>query len=331
MAVKAVEKIWMNGKFVDWNDANIHVLSHVVHYGSSFFEGIRCYKTEAGSAIFRLNDHTKRLINSAKIFRAEIPYTFDEINQAIIETIKINKLEACYIRPIAYRGFDDLGVNPLKNPVELSIAVFEWGSYLGKGAIESGIDVCVSSWRRSAPNSMPTMAKIGGAYMNSSLIKMEAIMNGYSEGIALDLNGYVSEGSGENLFLVYEGTLYTPQLSNSILGGITRKSVMELAKYMDYEVKETNIMREMLYIADELFFTGTAAEITPIRSVDKYTIGKGKAGKITMEMQEAFFNVAAKGIDKFNWLTFITHEKKVNGIPPAENVKTLSPQEDVSI
>lgn len=331
MAVKAVEKIWMNGKFVNWDDAKIHVLSHVIHYGSSFFEGIRCYKTDAGSAIFRLNEHTKRLINSAKIFRAEIPYTFEEINRAIIDTIKINKLEACYIRPIAYRGMDDLGVNPLNNPVDLSIAAFEWGSYLGKGAVESGINVCVSSWRRSAPNSMPTMAKIGGAYMNSSLIKMEAILNGYSEGIALDLNGYISEGSGENLFIVYEDVLYTPQLSNSILGGITRRSVIELAKIMGIEVRETNIMREMLYISDEMFFTGTAAEITPIRSVDKYIIGKGKPGKITQAMQDAFFDVAGKGNDKYNWLTFIEHEKKGNGIPPVEKVKTLSPQEDVTI
>ncbi|RPI18998.1 MAG: branched-chain amino acid transaminase [Ignavibacteriae bacterium] len=332
MAVKAVEKIWMNGEFVDWADAKIHVLSHVVHYGSSFFEGIRCYKTKAGSAIFRLDEHTKRLINSAKIFRAEIPYSHEEINQGIIDTILVNNLDACYIRPIAYRGFDDLGVNPLNNPVDLTIAAYEWGSYLGKGAIETGIDVCVSSWRRSAPNSMPTMAKIGGAYMNSQLIKMEAIVNGYSEGIALDLNGYVSEGSGENVFVVYEGTIFTPQISNSILAGVTRKSVIELARNMGYEVKETNIMREMLYIADEMFFSGTAAEVTPIRSVDKSIIGNGIPGKITKELQSAFYDIVENGNDKFNWLTFIGGDNKIINMPPVKkNIKSLSSKEDVTM
>jgi branched-chain amino acid aminotransferase len=311
MALKAVEKIWMNGKFVDWSDAKIHVLSHVVHYGSSFFEGIRCYKTKSGSAIFRLGEHTKRLINSAKIFRAEIPYSYDEINQAIIDTIAINNLEECYVRPIAYRGFDDLGVNPLKNPVDLTIAAFEWGSYLGKGAVERGIDVCVSSWRRNTPDTLPTMAKIGGAYMNSSLIKMEAIMNGYSEGIALDVNGYVSEGSGENIFIVYENEIYTPNISNSILPGVTRKSVIQIANDLGYKVKETNIMREMLYIADEAFFSGTAAEITPIRSIDKNIVGKGEPGKITLELQSAFFNIIENALDKHKWLTFIEGRSKI--------------------
>jgi branched-chain amino acid aminotransferase len=329
MAVKAVEKIWMNGKFVDWADAKVHVLSHVIHYGSSFFEGIRCYNTKAGSAVFRLDEHTKRLINSAKIFRAEIPYSFDEINQAIIDTICINNLEACYIRPIAYRGFDDIGVNPLNNPVDLTIAAYEWGSYLGKGAIETGIDVCVSSWRRSAPNSTPTMAKIGGAYMNSQLIKMEAITNGYSEGIALDINGYVSEGSGENFFLVYEGIIFTPQISNSILSGVTRKSVIELALDMGYEVRETNIMREMLYIADEAFFTGTAAEITPIRSVDKCMIGKGIPGEMTKSLQKAFFDVVENGHDKHNWLTFIDGENKIINMPSSVKMQSLSSKKDL--
>lgn len=216
MPVKPVDKIWMNGKFVDWDDAKIHVLSHVIHYGSSFFEGIRCYKTNKGSAIFRMDEHTKRFINSAKIFRADIPYSFGEINQAIYDTIAINNLEACYVRPIAYRGFDDVGVNPLKNPVDLTIAVWEWGAYLGKGALERGIDVCVSSWRRSSPGTIPTMAKIGGAYMNSQLIKMEAIVNGYSEGIALNHDGHVSEGSGENIFVVYENILFTPMIADTV-------------------------------------------------------------------------------------------------------------------
>ena len=302
MAIKEAEKIWMNGKFVKWNDAKIHVLSHVIHYGSSFFEGIRSYKTKQGTAVLRIDEHIKRLINSAKIFRAEIPYSFEQISDAIIETIKINNLEECYIRPFAYRGYDDIGVNPLNNPVDLTIAAYEWGSYLGKGAVENGIDVCVSSWRRSAPNSTPTMSKIGGAYMNSQLIKMEALVNGYSEGIALDSNGFISEGSGENIFMVYEGILFTPQISNAILPGVTRKSVIHIAREMGYEVKETNIMREMLYIADEIFFTGTAAEITPIRSVDKSIIGKGSPGKVTKQLQEAFFDIIENGNDKYGWL-----------------------------
>ncbi len=305
MSIKAVEKIWMNGKFVDWADAKIHVLSHVIHYGSSFFEGIRCYDTKRGSAIFRLDEHVHRLINSGKIFRAAIPYSFEEIHKAIIDTITVNNLKACYIRPIAYRGYDELGVNPLKNPVDLVVAAWEWGAYLGKDAIENGIDVCVSSWRRSAPNSMPTMSKIGGAYMNSQLIKMEAVTNGYSEGIALDSSGFISEGSGENVFLVYEGIIFTPMISNAILPGITRKSIIQLAKDLGHEVRETNIMREMLYIADEIFFAGTAAEITPIKSVDKCKIGKGSAGIVTKQIQGAFFDIVNNGNDKHNWLKFI--------------------------
>ncbi|HJY62781.1 MAG TPA: branched-chain amino acid transaminase [Ignavibacteria bacterium] len=311
MAVKSVEKIWMNGKFVNWEEAKIHALSHVIHYGSSFFEGIRCYKTSHGRGIFRLEDHAKRLIRSARIFRTELPYSVEEICDAIIATIKINDLESCYIRPIAYRGYEDLNVNPMKNPVDLIIAAYEWGSYLGKGAIESGIDVCVSSWNRNAPNTTPTLAKIGGAYMNSQLIKMEAIINGYSEGIALDQNGYVAEGSGENIFIVVDGVIYTPGLYNSILGGITRKSVIQLAKEHGHTVVESNIMREMLYMADELFFTGTAAEITPIRSVDKTIIGKGMPGKVTKQMQELFFDIVSNGNDKHGWLHFIDTEKKI--------------------
>ncbi len=311
MAVKSVEKIWMNGKLINWDDAKIHVLSHVIHYGSSFFEGIRCYKTKQGPAVFRLADHVKRLIFSAKVFRAEIPYTYDEIFDAIIDTIRANDLENCYIRPIAYRGYEDLNVNPLKNPVELTIAAYEWGSYLGQGAHEAGIDVCVSSWRRSTPDTTPTMAKIGGAYMNSQLIKMEAIVNGFSEGIALDVNGHVGEGSGENLFVVHDNILYTPGIHNGILGGITRKSVMTLAKEMGYQVVEGNLMREMLYLADEMFFSGTAAEITPIRSVDKMLVGNGMPGKVTKELQQAFFDIVKQGIDKHNWLTFIDGKDKI--------------------
>lgn len=311
MALKAVEKIWMNGKFVEWDEAKIHVLSHVVHYGSSFFEGIRCYNTKQGSAVFRLNEHVKRLANSAKIFRAEIPYSLDEISEGIIETIKINGLEACYIRPIAYRAYGDLNVNPLKNPVDLTIAAYEWGSYLGKGAVENGIDVCVSSWIRSVPNSIPTMAKIGGAYMNSQLIKMEAIEKGFAEGIAMDQNGYISEGSGENIFLVHDGNLYTPGLTNSILPGVTRDTVMKLAKDLGFTIHEGNIMREMLHVADEVFFTGTAAEITPIRTIDKIVVGTGSIGPVTKQIQTAFFDVVHNGNDKYNWLTWIDDDKRI--------------------
>jgi branched-chain amino acid aminotransferase len=319
MAIKEVDKIWMNGKFVDWANAKVHVLSHVLHYGSSFFEGIRCYATKQGPAVFRLDEHIKRFINSAKIFRAEIPYSYEEIFDAILETIKVNNLESCYIRPIAYRGYDDIGVNPLNNPIDLAVAAYEWGSYLGKGAVENGIDVCVSSWRRSTPNSIPTMAKIGGAYMNSQLIKMEAIVNGYSEGIALDAQGYISEGSGENIFLVYEGIVFTPQISNAILPGVTRKSIIHLAKELGYEVKETNIMREMLYISDEVFFAGTAAEITPVRSVDKSIIGKGSKGKITGQLQEAFYDIVRNSNDKYNWLTYVDNNGKI--YPLSSNLK----------
>lgn len=311
MAVKKVEKIWMNGKLVNWDEAKIHVLSHVIHYGSSFFEGIRCYKTGQGPAVFRLGDHVKRLIYSARIFRAEIPFTYEQIFDAIIDTIKTNELENCYIRPIAYRGYDDLNVNPLKNPVELTIAAYEWGSYLGQGAHESGIDVCVSSWRRSTPDTTPTMAKIGGAYMNSQLIKMEAITNGFAEGIALDVNGYVGEGSGENLFLVHDNIIYTPGIHNGILSGITRKSVMRIARDMGYEIVEGNLMREMLYMADEMFFSGTAAEITPIRSVDKMNVGNGMPGKITKELQAAFFDIVKQGNDKYGWLTYIDGKDRI--------------------
>lgn len=311
MPVKKVEKIWMNGKLINWDEAKVHILSHVIHYGSSFFEGIRCYKTPQGPAVFRLSDHVKRLIFSAKVFRAEIPFSHDEIFDAILATIKTNELENCYIRPIAYRGYDDLNVNPLKNPVELTIAAYEWGSYLGQGAHESGIDVCVSSWRRSTPDTTPTMAKIGGAYMNSQLIKMEAITNGFSEGIALDVNGYVGEGSGENLFLVHDNIIYTPGIHNGILSGITRKSVMRIAKDMGYEIVEGNLMREMLYMADEMFFSGTAAEITPIRSVDKMNVGNGMPGKVTKQLQEAFFDIVKNGNDKYGWLTYIDGNEKI--------------------
>ncbi len=303
MAVKKVEKIWMNGKLVNWDDAKIHVLSHVIHYGSCWFEGIRCYDTKSGSKIFRLDAHIRRLFDSAKIFRTETSFTQAQVAEAVKQTILANKLKACYIRPIIYRGYGDVGVNPLGCPVDLSIAVWEWGAYLGTEALEKGIDVCVSSWRRAAPDTFPAMAKSSGNYLNSQLMKLEALANGYAEGIALDVNGTVSEGSGENIFVVRDTTIYTSPLGSSILPGITRDSVITLAKELHFTVIEMAIPREMLYIADEVFFSGTAAEITPIRSIDKIIVGHGHAGPVTKKLQEAFFKIIQSGKDKHNWLT----------------------------
>jgi branched-chain amino acid aminotransferase len=303
MPVKKVEKIWMNGALVNWDDAKIHVLSHALHYGSSWFEGIRCYDTKKGPAVFRMDAHLRRLFDSAKIYRTEIPYTKSQLAEAIKKTILANKLKACYIRPIVYRGYGDVGVNPLGCPVDVTIAVWEWGAYLGSEALEKGIDVCVSSWRRAAPDTFPAMAKSGGNYLNSQLIKLEALTNGYVEGIALDVTGMVSEGSGENIFVIRDETIYTTPLGSSILPGITRASIVTLAQDLDYTVVEMAIPREMLYIADEVFFSGTAAEITPIRSIDKIVIGAGHAGPITKKLQKAFFTIIQSGKDKHHWLT----------------------------
>lgn len=305
MPINKVDKIWMNGKLVNWDDAKIHVLSHVIHYGSSWFEGIRCYETKRGSAIFRLEEHLRRLFDSTKIYRAPIPYTIKQLEEAVKETIRANKLKACYIRPVVYRGYGDVGVNPLGCPVDVIIAVWEWGAYLGKEALEKGIEVCVSSWQRPAPNTMPTMAKAGGNYLSSQLIKMEAIARGFTEGIALDASGNLSEGSGENLFLVRDNIIYTPPLVAALLPGITRVSVMTLAKDAGYEVREMNIPKEMLYTADEVFFTGTAAEITPIQAIDKIVVGEGKPGPVTRSLQKAFFNVVNDANDTYNWLNFV--------------------------
>jgi branched-chain amino acid aminotransferase len=298
----------MNGKLVPWDDARIHVASHVIHYASAVFEGIRCYKTPEGSAVFRLDAHTDRLFASAKVYRmdTDLKWTKDQINQAVCETISVNHLEACYIRPIVYRGYGQLGVNPLPNPVDVAIMVLDWGKYLGAEALEGGVDVCVSSWTRPAPNTLPTMAKSAANYMNSQLIKMEAITGGYAEGIGLNSEGQVAEGSGENLFLVRNDTLLTPPLASAGLSGITRDSVVRLARRLGIPVVQEPIPREMLYLADELFFTGTAAEITPIRSVDKITIGQGKRGPVTEALQKAFFDVIECRVpDEFSWLTFV--------------------------
>jgi branched-chain amino acid aminotransferase len=305
MPIKKVDTIWMNGKLVKWDDAKIHVLSHVIHYGSSWFEGIRCYNTKRGPAIFRLDAHLRRLYDSVKIYRAEIPYTKQQMEEAIRETIRANNLKACYIRPIVYRGYGDIGVNPTNCPVDVAIAVWEWGAYLGDEALEKGIDVCVASWQRYAPNTAPTMAKAGGNYLNSQLIKLEALAGGYVEGIALDSFGNVSEGSGENIFLVRDNTVFTPPISAALLPGVTRSSVMTLARDLGYKLVEMNIPREMLFTVDELFFTGTAAEITPIRSVDRIPVGDGKPGAVTKEIQNAFFDIVKNGNDKYEWLSFV--------------------------
>ena len=291
MAFDESGKIWFNGNIVDWKNANLHVLSHVVHYGSSVFEGIRCYNTKNGPAVFRLQEHVQRLVNSAKIYRMNIPYSVEELSKAIIGIIKINNLKKCYIRPVAFRGYGELGVYPMNCPVETVIAAWPWGKYLGEEAIEEGVDVGVSSWRRMAPDTMPNMAKAGSNYMNSQLAKMESIINGYDEGIMLDYQGMVSEGSGENIFVVQDSVLYTPPISSSLLSGLTRDAVITLAQEIGLEVRQEQIPREMLYISDEVFLTGTAAEVTPVRSVDKIQVGKGSRGEITKKVQTAFFAV----------------------------------------
>ncbi|MGH9407049.1 MAG: branched-chain amino acid transaminase [Terriglobia bacterium] len=304
MPVDYYETVWHNGNLIHWNDATLHVASHVVHYGSGVFEGIRCYATQNGPAIFRLKEHTERLINSAKIYRMELPYSSGELQQAMVELIRANRAGQAYLRPIAFRGLGEMGVNPLNNPIEVFIMTWRWGKYLGHEALENGIDVCMSSWNRLAPNTMPSMAKSSANYMNSQLIKMEAITNGYTEGIALDTSGNVSEGSGENVFLVRDGRLFTPPLANSILPGITRDAVIALAAALDLPVSEEPVPREALYIADEVFFTGTAAEITPIRSVDRIVVGEGKPGPITRHLQERLLSIATgKAEDQFGWLT----------------------------
>ena len=299
-------KVWFSGRFINWKDATIHVMSHVVHYGSSVFEGLRCYDTPKGSAVFRLKEHVRRLFNSAKIYRMQIPFTEEEVFNACVEVVKINGWKEAYLRPVVFRGYDSLGVAPGKCPIEAVVGVWKWGKYLGKEALEDGVDVCVSSWTRMAPNTFPALAKCGANYMNSQLIKMEALADGYAEGIALDNNGYVSEGSGENIFLVFNGSILTPPLGASVLPGITRDTVIQLAEDLGYTVKECLIPREMLYIANEVFFTGSAAEITPIRSVDRITVGSGRRGPVATKLQERFFAYVNGEIpDKYGWLTYI--------------------------
>ena len=299
-------KIWMDGEFVSWNDAQIHVLSHVIHYGSSVFEGMRCYENPNGRAIFRLDEHVDRLFDSSKIYKLPIPFTKTEISNAIKEVVVINNLKSCYIRPITFRGYKELGVSPLNCPVNTIIAAWEWGAYLGEKTMERGVDVGVSSWRRLAPDTMPSMAKSGANYMNAQLAKIEAIESGFHEAIMLDYHGFIGEGSGENIFLVKDDTVYTPSLSSSILKGITRDCVFEIAENIGYEVLEEKIPREMIYLADEVFFTGSAAEVIPIRTIDRITIGFGKKGPVTDKIQSEFFHIVdGKKEDYLNWLSYI--------------------------
>jgi branched-chain amino acid aminotransferase len=301
------EKIWHNGRLIPWQEATIHVLSHVVSYGSSVFEGVRCYSTPSGPAVFRLREHVRRMMDSAKIYRMEnIGFNAEQLADAMLEVVRVNKMDACYIRPIVLRGYGDIGVYGQKNPMDVYIACWEWGKYLGDDALAKGVDVCVSSWNRMAPNTLPALAKAGANYMNSQLIKMEAVANGYSEGIALDVAGYVSEGSGENIFVVRDGKIHTPPLGASVLPGITRDSILTLAREADIPVVETIIPREMLYIADEVFFSGTAAEITPIRSIDRITIGSGRRGPVAEQLQKEFFGVInGTREDTYGWLSHI--------------------------
>jgi branched-chain amino acid aminotransferase len=314
MAFSGTGKIWMNGTLVEWADARIHIATHALHYGSAVFEGARCYDTPKGSACFRLDAHMRRLVNSAKVYRMDLGYTQAQLEAAVLDTIRANGMKACYIRPLVYRGYAALGVNPFPCPVDAAILLWEWGKYLGDEALEHGVDVKVSSWSRMVPDSFPSLAKTSANYANAQLIKMEAIINGYSEGIALDSFGYISEGSGENIFVVRDGMIYTPPMAASILPGITRDSVITLARGLGYHVQEEMLPREMLYIADELFFVGTAVEITPVRSVDRIVVGDGRRGPITHALQQAFFGVINGDIpDTHRWLTYVYDNAPAGG------------------
>ena len=323
MGFTGTGKIWMNGSLVDWADAKIHIASHVVHYGSGVFEGARCYDTKRAPACFRLDAHMRRLLDSAKIYRMEYSLSQEQLENAVLDTIRANQYRACYIRPLIYRGYDTLGVNPLPCPVEATIMLWEWGAYLGEESITNGVDVCVSSWSRSAPNTLPALAKSTANYANAGLIKMEAVVKGYSEAIALDPEGTVSEGSGQNLFIVRENTLYTPAVASSILPGITRNSVIRIAHDLGLTVIEQAIPREMLYIADELFFVGTAVEVTPISSVDKIVIGKGSRGPITEAIQRAFFDIVNGRVpDENDWLRPVYTDEDAKDRPKRTTAKT---------
>ncbi len=306
MAKNTADLIWFNGELVPWADAKVHVLSHAIHYGSSVFEGVRAYKTDKGAAIFRLTDHSKRLFDSAKIYRMEIPFTVEQINQACKDSVSKNNLASAYIRPIAFIGDVGLGLTPQSDVCEVVVAAFKWGAYLGEEGLANGIDVAVTSWNRVAPNTLPTGAKAGGNYLSSQLISREAKRHGYDEGIGLDIHGYISEGAGENIFVIRNGVIYTPPVSASILPGLTRDAISTLARDLGYEVREEVIAREGLYLADEIFMTGTAAEVVPIRSVDRIDIGNGARGPITEKVQSAFFGLFdGTTEDKYGWLELV--------------------------
>lgn len=319
MPFEDVKKVWMNGRLVDIADAKISVLTHALHYGSGLFEGIRCYNTARGPAVLHLREHVRRLYDSSRIYRMQVPLPAAEFEKAILETIRANEFEDCYIRPLVYYGFHSLGVHPAKCPVDVLIAAWRWGKYLGPEALEQGVDVRVASWSRMAPNTFPALAKATANYMNSILIKSEAIADGYSEGIALDVDGYVSEGSGENIFLVRDGRIMTPPLGASILAGITRNSIIRIARDLGYEVVEGLIPREALYVADEVFFTGTAAEVTPIRSIDRIPVGSGRRGPVTEEIQKAYFGILeGTAEDRYNWMTPVYSDSwENNRVTPA--------------
>ncbi|MBI1810168.1 MAG: branched-chain amino acid transaminase [Gemmatimonadetes bacterium] len=306
MKITQTSWIWRDGQFIKWADANVHVLSHSMQFGSSAFEGVRCYETPKGPAIFRLHDHLVRLVNSCKIYRMEVPYSVETLVEGCRELVKRNDMKSCYLRPMVLRGYGASGMVPFDSPIEVYLPCWPWGAYLGDEALANGVDCCISTWHRFAPNTIPAAAKIAGNYLSGQLIKMEALLNGFAEGIALGTDGMLSEGSGMNLFVVSAGTLYTPPIDGTLLPGITRSTILTLAKEAGIEVIERPLPRESLYTADEVFFTGTAAELTPVRSVDKITVGKGKPGPVTQLLQKAYLEtVTGKRPDTHGWLTHV--------------------------
>jgi branched-chain amino acid aminotransferase len=327
MPITETELVWRNGRLIPWEQATIHALSHTVHYGSSVFEGIRCYSTPQGPAIFRLGEHLRRFLDSARIYRMHVPYSLEALVTACDETVHRNGLESAYVRPLALRGYGIVGVDPTDAPIEVFVFAWPWGTYLGEGALRDGVEVCVSSWQRPAPDTYPALAKASGNYLNSQLMRMEARANGYAEAIALDTRGYVSEGSGENLFLVREGSVYTPPLAASILPGITRDTVITLAREQGRTVIETDLPREALYTADELFFTGTAAEVTPIRSVDRIPIGTGRPGPVTRALQDAYLACVSGGVeDTHGWLHPVSGPSATAQRRPGRTARATSPR-----
>jgi branched-chain amino acid aminotransferase len=308
--INQTDWIWRDGEFVRWADATVHVLSHSLQFGSSAFEGIRCYGTPRGPAIFRLEDHIQRLLDSCKIYRMEVKYSLDELVSACCELVERNNMDACYLRPMVIRGYGASGMVPMDSPVEVFLPCWPWGAYLGEGALENGVDACVSSWNRVSPNTVPAMAKMAGNYLSGQLIKMEALRNGFAEAIALSPDGVVSEGSGQNVFIVHRSILYTPTINGTLLHGITRHSIVALARDMGMTVREQPVPREMLYAADEIFLTGTASEVTPVRSVDRIAIGQGRRGPITTQIQQRFLDlVRGIGEDPYGWLTHVRAER----------------------